>query len=340
MTRIQTFRNRFSGCIVNGYVRIGCNFMDLDETVSSFIERYSPTAEPAGSFVFHGCVIHLVLHRQILNGVEYDEPVAAAIVDVDRALVFEIEFAKRMEQTVGGRSLTQIQRAIRFTARMGNNNLQSLGSIRSSRAGQTNFVASWFKCGIEPGPTRAFAAVLVVRAIPVVQKTANRTNAPLWLRPAVAGLVVGLVALIFPQIVGVGYGAMNDALNESYNLTFLFGLLIAKGFVVSVCMGLGFAGGMFSPALFLGAMLGGAFGIIATSAFPELSSGYSAYTLVGMGAVAAAVLGFIAITLVLPVSRGEPGSVPMVPVRRETSAEHPALEGSDHGGGTGSGSIG
>ena len=134
MTRIQTFRNRFSGCIVNGYVRIGCNFMDLDETVSSFIERYSPTAEPAGCFVFHGCVIHLVLHRQILNGVEYDEPVAAAIVDVDRALVFEIEFAKRMEQTVGGRSLAQIQRTIRFTARMGNNNLQPLGSIRSGRA--------------------------------------------------------------------------------------------------------------------------------------------------------------------------------------------------------------
>ena len=84
------------------------------------------------------------------------------------------------------------------------------------------------------------AAVLVVRAIPVVQKTANRTNAPLWLRPAVAGLIVGLIALVFPQIVGVGYGAMNDALNESYSLTFLIGLLLAKGFAVS-----------FSPALFL-----------------------------------------------------------------------------------------
>ena len=110
--------------------------MALDETVSSFIERYSPTAEPAGCFVFHGCIIHLVLHRQILNGVEYDEPVAAAIVDVDRALVFEIEFAKRMEQTVGGRSLAQIQRTIRFTARMSNNNLQPLA--RSGRAAQAS----------------------------------------------------------------------------------------------------------------------------------------------------------------------------------------------------------
>jgi CIC family chloride channel protein len=143
-------------------------------------------------------------------------------------------------------------------------------------------------------------AMLVVRAIPIVQKTADRTKAPLWLRPAVAGLVIGVIGLGFPQIVGVGYGAMNDALYEVYNLTFLIGLLAAKAVVVAICMGLGFAGGMFSPALFLGAMLGGAFGIVATSVFPELSSGYTAYTLVGMGALAAAILGApISTTLII-----------------------------------------
>ncbi|WP_033068557.1 chloride channel protein [Thalassospira australica] len=144
------------------------------------------------------------------------------------------------------------------------------------------------------------AATLVVRAIPVVQKAANRTKIPLWLRPAVAGLIVGIIALGFPQVVGVGYGAMNDALYEAYNLPFLVGLLFAKAFVVSICMGLGFAGGMFSPALFLGAMLGGAFGVLATNVFPDLSSGYTAYTLVGMGALAAAILGApISTTLIM-----------------------------------------
>ncbi|MEQ8391906.1 MAG: chloride channel protein [Thalassospira sp.] len=143
-------------------------------------------------------------------------------------------------------------------------------------------------------------AMLVVRAIPVVQKSADRVKAPLWIRPAIAGLIVGVIGLGFPQIVGVGYGAMNDALYEAYSLTFLIGLLFAKAFVVSICMGLGFAGGMFSPALFLGAMLGGAFGILATNVFPDLSSGYAAYTLVGMGAVAAAVLGApISTTLII-----------------------------------------
>ena len=144
------------------------------------------------------------------------------------------------------------------------------------------------------------AAILTVRAIPVVQKVADTGKAPLWLRPAIAGLVVGVVGLGFPQVFGVGYGAMNDALYEAYSLAFLIGLLFAKAFVVAICTGLGFGGGMFSPALFLGAMLGGAYGIIATHAFPDLSSGHGAYTLVGMGAVAAAVLGApISTTLII-----------------------------------------
>ncbi|PKR52569.1 chloride channel protein [Thalassospira sp. GO-4] len=141
------------------------------------------------------------------------------------------------------------------------------------------------------GLLAGITAMLTVRAIPVVQKVADTTRAPLWCRPAIAGLVVGIVGLGFPQIIGVGYGAMNDALYETYSLTFLIGLLFAKAFVVAICMGLGFAGGMFSPSLFLGAMLGGAFGIVATHALPDFSSGHGAYTLVGMGAVAAAVLG-------------------------------------------------
>ena len=142
--------------------------------------------------------------------------------------------------------------------------------------------------------------MLTVRAISVVQEVAVRGRPPLWLRPAIAGLIVGVVGLGFPQVFGVGYGAMNDALYEAYSLAFLIGLLFAKAFVVAICMGLGFAGGMFSPSLFLGAMLGGAFGIFATHVFPDLSSGHGAYTLVGMGAVAAAVLGApISTTLII-----------------------------------------
>lgn len=63
-------------------------------------------------------------------------------------------------------------------------------------------------------------AMLVVRAIPVVKKVADQAKAPLWLRPAIAGLIVGIIGLGFPQIVGVGYGAMNEALYEYYDFRF------------------------------------------------------------------------------------------------------------------------
>ena len=71
----------------------------------------------------------------------------------------------------------------------------------------------------------------------------------------------------------------------------LVALLIAKTAATAVSLGSGFGGGVFSPSLFMGAMLGGAFGIVAASAFPDLSSGHGVYTLVGMGAVAGCVLG-------------------------------------------------
>ncbi|WP_417813335.1 chloride channel protein [Thalassospira alkalitolerans] len=150
------------------------------------------------------------------------------------------------------------------------------------------------------GIAAGITAICVTRGIPVVQNVARAAKIPIWLRPAVGGLVIGVVALEFPQIVGVGYGAMNDALYAAYGWSLLVQLLIVKAAMVTICFGLGYAGGMFSPALFLGAMLGGAFGVAATAVFPDLSSGYGAYTLVGMGAVAAAMLGApISTTLII-----------------------------------------
>ena len=81
------------------------------------------------------------------------------------------------------------------------------------------------------------------------------------------------------------------ALKGQYELAILIALAVAKTAATAICLGCGFGGGIFSPSLFIGAMVGGAFGIIATQTFPELSSGISVYTLVGLGAVAGAVLG-------------------------------------------------
>jgi len=78
---------------------------------------------------------------------------------------------------------------------------------------------------------------------------------------------------------------------EEFSLWMLIVLIVLKTAATAISLGTGFGGGVFSPSLFIGAMVGGAYGIVATNAFPELSSGHGAYTIIGMGAVAGAVLG-------------------------------------------------
>ncbi|MDE0850429.1 chloride channel protein [Yoonia sp.] len=138
-------------------------------------------------------------------------------------------------------------------------------------------------------------AVILMRSIFWTEDLANhlqkKTGLPGFLRPAIAGVLLGLIAVQFPQIIGVGYETTTQAL--SGNLTFQTAVMIAcvKVVAVAITMGGRMGGGVFSPALMLGALTGLAFGIVATSLFPNVSGEGSLYALAGMGAVAAAVLG-------------------------------------------------
>jgi len=114
---------------------------------------------------------------------------------------------------------------------------------------------------------------------------------PYWLLPALAGFFVGSIALVYPEVLSVGYEATSHALNGSYSLALLLALLAAKIVAVIISFGGRMGGGVFSPSLFIGAMTGGAFGLLAASLFPELASSPGVYAIVGMGAVASAVLG-------------------------------------------------
>ncbi|MDJ0971227.1 MAG: chloride channel protein [Kiloniellales bacterium] len=141
------------------------------------------------------------------------------------------------------------------------------------------------------GVISAVVAIVLMRAVMLTEDIWSRVPVPSWTRPAFAGLALGLVALGFPQVLGVGYETTDAALSEHLDLQILIALIVVKVAATAICLGSGFGGGIFSPSLFVGAVLGGAFGIVATSVFPQLSSGHAAYTVVGMGAVAGAVLG-------------------------------------------------
>ena len=149
------------------------------------------------------------------------------------------------------------------------------------------------------GVAAALVAVAFLRLVPLVEAQMARLPIPGWTRPGIGGLGVGVIALAFPQVLGVGYGTTDAALKGELSLLLLLGLLAAKVLATALTLGSGFGGGVFSPSLFLGAMLGGAVGFIAGDIVPQilgiqemtLYAGPGAYSMVGMGAVAGAVLG-------------------------------------------------
>ena len=111
-----------------------------------------------------------------------------------------------------------------------------------------------------------------------------------WWHPVVGGVTVGLMGWFVPQVLGVGYTYVGIALNGSMALKLLLLLVVLKLIGVTVSYASGNAGGIFGPALFLGAMLGGAIGTVAHHLLPGYTATPGAYALVGMGALFAGIV--------------------------------------------------
>ena len=108
---------------------------------------------------------------------------------------------------------------------------------------------------------------------------------PEWLRPAVGGLLLGLLLLAVPEMYGVGYPVLSDGVAGHYAIGFLVVLLVAKMVATSLTIGIGGSGGVFAPSLFIGAMLGAGFGQSLDLLDSGLAGPAGAYGLIGMGAV-------------------------------------------------------
>lgn len=110
-------------------------------------------------------------------------------------------------------------------------------------------------------------------------------HGPEWARPAAGGLLLGLLLLALPQMYGVGYPVLEHGIRGDYVVWLLLLLMVAKMFATSLTIAIGGSGGVFAPSLFIGAMLGTAYGDIVHGALPTLTGPAGAYGLVGMGAV-------------------------------------------------------
>ncbi len=119
----------------------------------------------------------------------------------------------------------------------------------------------------------------------------GRVGFPRWLRPAISGAMLGVIAIWFPHVIGVGMETTSGALSGTLLLREAIIFVIIKGIATAITMAGRMGGGVFGPAMMVGALSGLAFGIIATSILPEVSGSHTLYALAGMGAVGGAVLG-------------------------------------------------
>jgi chloride channel protein, CIC family len=134
-----------------------------------------------------------------------------------------------------------------------------------------------------------FAGVAFIRVLYRGEDLADRLwRGPQWLRPGVGGVLLGLLLLAVPQMYGVGYPVLERAVAGHYVVLVLIGLLVAKLLATSLTMWIGGSGGVFAPSLFMGAMLGAAYGTVVHDLLPHVAAAAGAYGLIGMGAVFAA----------------------------------------------------
>jgi CIC family chloride channel protein len=154
---------------------------------------------------------------------------------------------------------------------------------------------------VNPGELLAYAVLGVVGGIASVVFVKMITyfrmhlkSAPAWtqhLQPGAAGLLIGLIGYLgFPQVMGAGYGYMDQAMHSQYAWQMLGILAGLKILATTISFVSGTPGGMFAPTLFIGAMLGGSVGALEHELLPHLSGPIGAYCLVGMGTLFA---GFI-----------------------------------------------
>ncbi len=138
------------------------------------------------------------------------------------------------------------------------------------------------------GVLAALTAVYFVRVFMKIDEAFDeRKKIPLWLRPAVGGLFVGIIGLYLPGIFSFSEAAVDNSIFNATPFIILFLLMIFKPIATGFTLGSGGNGGTFSPSIFTGAMLGGAFGQMVNYFFPQISAPPGAYALVGMAAVVA-----------------------------------------------------
>ncbi|MEZ5895575.1 MAG: chloride channel protein [Parvularculaceae bacterium] len=124
-----------------------------------------------------------------------------------------------------------------------------------------------------------------------VRAYADRFEFPYVLLPPLGGVAIGLIGVFYPEVFGVGYEAVSNALAGAYTLRFIVIVLALKILATAITLSFRFGGGVFSPGLMVGAFTGAAFGMIVNYISPDGTASPAFYAMVGMGAACGAIMG-------------------------------------------------
>lgn len=137
------------------------------------------------------------------------------------------------------------------------------------------------------GIIAGLVALLFILAVNKSEDLFDNLKIPEYLKPALGGIMLGCLLIVWPNVFGVGYGTINLSLKNQLPFLLLVSLVFIKILATSITVGSGGSGGIFAPSLFIGAMTGGFFGWVVHTYFPLITSHPGAYALVAMGALVA-----------------------------------------------------
>ena len=137
----------------------------------------------------------------------------------------------------------------------------------------------------------ALLGISIMRGVTITEDLFRKSGVPIWLRPAIGGLAIGILALVTPAVLSSGHGALGQTFEHHDKLYLIVLLVVLKASASAISIGSGFRGGLFFASLFLGALLGKAFAgalaiVSAQHAIPQ-----EICALVGMSGLAVAIIG-------------------------------------------------
>jgi len=135
------------------------------------------------------------------------------------------------------------------------------------------------------GLITAIVAWLFIKVLYKTEDIFNLINIPAYLKPALGGLIIGIIGFYFPQVFGVGYEVIESSINGEIAVGVIIALIFLKIIATSLTLGSGGSGGIFAPSLVVGALLGEAFGHLINLIFPDMNIPPGAFALVGMAAL-------------------------------------------------------